>query len=110
MLLAALLCYVGFTALCLSMSRHYTELTAGTLSSGRRTGLKVLGGVVLLLSLWSALMSQTLGVALIQWCAALMGSAVLLVFTMSYWPGLALSLAGLGLLLSPFAAFTYLLN
>jgi hypothetical protein len=63
----------------------------------------------LLASLWVALASQTLGQALVQWSAALMGSAVVLVFVMSYWPRLALSLAGVGVLLCPVFAFLQLL-
>jgi hypothetical protein len=46
---------------------------------------------------------------LVQWFAALMGSAVLWVFMMSYWPRLALSLAGVGAVLCPIAACLQLL-
>lgn len=109
MLLVTLLCYVGFTALCLSMSRHYSELVGGSLTLGRGRVLKLSGWAVLLLSLWFAVISQNPGQALVQWFAALMGSAVLLVFVMSYWPRLALSLAGIGALLAPIAACLQLL-
>ncbi|MFJ3482461.1 DUF3325 domain-containing protein [Pseudomonas sp. NPDC090202] len=105
MLLATLLCYVGFTALCLSMGRHPVAALAG-----RERLLRWLGWSALPLSLWVALATAAdVGMALIEWFAALMGSAVLLVFTMSYRPGLALSLAGLGALLCPLAAFFLLL-
>ncbi|EGH18772.1 hypothetical protein Pgy4_38016, partial [Pseudomonas savastanoi pv. glycinea str. race 4] len=40
MLLAALLCYVGFTCLCLSMARHYSELLKGPFTEQRRRALK----------------------------------------------------------------------
>lgn len=109
MLLATLLCYVGFTALCLSMGRHYADVLGGALSTGRSRGLKVIGWGALLVSLWVAMASLSVGQALVQWFAALMSSAVLLVFVMSYWPRLALSLAGIGALLVPVAACLQLL-
>lgn len=109
MLLATLLCYVGFTALCLSMSRHYADLLGGALSAGRSRGLKAIGWGALLLSLWVAMASLSIGQALVQWFAALMSSALLLVFVMPYWPRLALSLAGIGALLVPVAACLQLL-
>jgi len=41
----------------------------------------------------------------VEWCAVLMLSALLLVLLLPYRPRLALSLAGVGLLASPVAAF-----
>jgi len=104
MLLVALLCYIGFTALCLSMNRHHDDLLGASLSSTRGRALRGVGWALLGLSLWVALSSQTLGLALVQWSAALMASAVLWVFMMSYRPRLALSLAALGAVLCPVAA------
>lgn len=109
MLLATLLCYLGFTSLCLSMSRHYEDLVGGVLSQTRSRGLKLFGWGALLVSLWVALVSTSIGQALVQWFAALMSSAFLLIFVMSYWPRLALSLAGIGALLAPVAACLQLL-
>ncbi|RAU46867.1 MULTISPECIES: DUF3325 domain-containing protein [unclassified Pseudomonas] len=104
MVLATLLCYLGFTALCLSMSRHYEALIGGSLSVARSRWLKLMGWGTLLASLWAAVWALSLGQALVQWSAALMASAVVLVFAMSYWPRLALSMAGIGALLAPVAA------
>jgi len=109
MVLATLLCYVGFTALCLSMSRHYEDLLGGVLPETGRKCLKLAGWGSLLVSLWVALISLNVGQALVQWFAALMGCAITLVFMMSYWPRLALSLAGIGVLLAPVAACLQLL-
>ncbi|MFY1665008.1 DUF3325 domain-containing protein [Pseudomonas sp. Pseu.R1] len=109
MFLATLLCYVGFTALCLSMSRHYEDIVGGALSDSRGKWLRLVGWVALLASLWIARVSLSIGQALVQWSAALMVSAVVLVFVMSYWPRLALSLAGIGVLLVPVAACIQLL-
>lgn len=111
MLLATLLCYAGFTALCLSMSKHHGELLRSKLSVNRGRLLKVLGWALLCLSLSSALSAEGWGLALVlvQWFAALMASALLLVFLIPFRPRLALILAAAGLLLSPVAAFNQLL-
>lgn len=109
MLLATLLCYVGFTLLCLSMNRHHEDLIGSTLPAVRGKWLRLSGWCILLASLVAALMSMSIGQALVQWSAALMASAVLLVFVMPYWPRLALSLAAIGALLVPVAACIQLL-
>lgn len=109
MLLATLLCYVGFTALCLSMTKHYGELLHARLSASRSLLLKVAGWSCLGLSLWSALASAAWGMGLVQWFAALMACALLLVFLIPFRPRLALILAAAGLLFSPVAAFNQLL-
>ncbi|MCK1788289.1 DUF3325 domain-containing protein, partial [Pseudomonas sp. TNT11] len=49
MLLAWLMCYVGFTALCLSTDRHHGELLRSKPSPRRRLGLRVAGGWLLTL-------------------------------------------------------------
>lgn len=104
MLLATLLCYSGFTALCLSMSKHYSELRGARLGIARARLLRLSGWACLALSLGAALASTTLALALVQWCAALMGCALLLVFMLPFWPGLVLALAGSALGLSAWLA------
>ncbi|CAI8732836.1 DUF3325 domain-containing protein [Pseudomonas sp. IT-P171] len=105
MLLALLLCYGGFTALCLSMDRHHAELLGRKPSARRRQLMKLGGWLLLALSLWAALASTGWGLGLVEWFAVLMLSALLLVLLMPYRPRLVLSLAGLSLLVSPVAAF-----
>lgn len=97
MLLPALLCYSGFTALCLSMERHYSDLLAGKPSAQRRRGLKIAGWLLLVIAGWLAVDSRGWAMGLVEWTAALMGSAVLLVFLMPYKPRWILPLAGVGL-------------
>lgn len=104
MLLATLLCYVGFTALCLSMSKHYGELLHGKLSVSRSRLLKVFGWLCLSLSLWAALESTAVGLGLVQWFAALMACALVLVFLTPYRPRWVLMLAAAGLLAGPVMA------
>lgn len=103
MLLALLLCYAGFTALCLAMDRHHVELLGRKASLRRRQGLQLAGWLLLALSLWAAVATAGWESGLVEWCAVLMLSAVLLVMLMPYRPRLVLSLAGLSLLACPVA-------
>lgn len=105
MLLAALLCYAGLTALCLSMDRHHADLFGHKPTPRRRLGLKLLGWLSLGLSLWAAVVAAGWGLGVVQWFAELMLSALLLVLLMPYRPRLVLSLAGLSLLASPITLF-----
>ena len=108
MLLALLLCYAGFTALCLSTDRHHGELLHSKPTPRRRVGLRVSGCLLLPGSIWPAVAAAGWSQGLVEWCAVLMLSALLLVLLLPYWPRLALSLAGAGLLASPVAAFVTL--
>ncbi|MCJ2370467.1 DUF3325 domain-containing protein [Pseudomonas sp. RGM 3321] len=109
MLLAALLCYVGFTCLCLSMARHYSELLKGPLTERRRRALKLVGWSALLLSSWAAVQADGWMMGTVHWFAVLMSSAVLLVALLPFRPHWVLALAGCGVLLSPLAAVSQLL-
>jgi magnesium-transporting ATPase (P-type) len=101
MLLALLLCYAGFTALCLSMARHHADLLGRKLSARLRQWLKVSGWVLLAISLSAAVSVMNWALGLVEWFAVLMLSALLLVLLMPYRPRLALALAGVSLLASP---------
>lgn len=105
MLLALLMCYAGFTALCLSADRHHGELLHSKPTPIRRLGLRLGGWLLLIVSIWPAVFAAGWSQGLVQWCAVLMLSALLLVLLLPYRPRLALILAGLGLLASPVAAF-----
>jgi hypothetical protein len=108
MLLAALLCYTAFTALCLSMTRHYAELTSGALTPGRGRSLKLGGWLSLVLSGWAAVAADGWGFGLVQWFAALMASVLLLVFLMPFRPRWVPALALASVVLSPLAAWNQL--
>lgn len=105
MLLALLLTYAGFTALCLSMPRHHAELLGTKPSTRRRQGLTLAGWLLLALSLWAAVTANGWSFGLVDWFAVLMLSALALVLLLPYRPRLALTLAGLSLLASPVAAW-----
>ncbi|WP_213939751.1 DUF3325 domain-containing protein [Pseudomonas sp. dw_612] len=104
MLLALLLCYGGFTALCLSMDRHHADLLGRKPSARRRLMMRLGGWLLLSLSLWAAVSATGWGLGLVEWFAVLMLSGLLLVLLLPYRPRLALSLAALGLLASPVCA------
>jgi len=108
MLLALLLCYVGFTALCLSTDRHHGELLHSKPSPNRRLALRLAGWLLLIVSIWPAVHTTDWGQGLVEWCAVLMCSALLLVLLLPYRPRLALILAGFSLLASPVAAVAIL--
>ena len=48
MLLSLLMCYAGFTALCLSTDRHHGELLHSKPSARRRLGLRATGWLLLI--------------------------------------------------------------
>lgn len=101
MLLALLLCYGGFAALCLSMDRHHVDLLGRKPSTRRRHLMRLGGWLLLALSLWAAVSATGWGLGLVEWFAVLMMSALVLVLLLPYRPRLALALATLGLLASP---------
>ncbi|MFJ3008459.1 DUF3325 domain-containing protein [Pseudomonas fluorescens] len=105
MLLALLLCYTGFSALCLSMPRHHDELLGNKPSVRRARVLKLAGWLLLGLSLWAAVVAHGWSFGLVDWFAVLMLSALALVLLLPYRPRLALALAALSLLASPVAAW-----
>lgn len=104
MLLALLMCYAGFAALCLSTDRHHGELLHSKPSASRRRVLRMAGWLLLVLSVWPAVVASGWAQGLVEWSAVLMLSALLLVLLLPYRPRLALILAGVGLLASPVAA------
>ncbi|OCR23092.1 membrane protein [Pseudomonas syringae] len=108
MLLASLLCYLGFTGLCLSMTKHYGELLHSKLDVTRGRALRAAGWLALILSLCAAVGAAGWGIGLVQWGAALMTSALILIFLIPYRPRLVLLLAAAGLLLTPFLAVSQL--
>lgn len=104
MLLPVLLSYGGFTALCLSMDRHHRDLLARTPTARVRRVLQLCGWSLLGLSLAAAVLATGWSLGLVEWCAALMASAMLLVWLLPYRPRLVMLMAAFGLLFSPLVA------
>lgn len=103
MLLATLLSYAGFTALCLSLDRHHHEVFNRKPGERRRLLLRLGGWLLLGLSLPAAIMASGWSFGLVEWMAGLMASASLLVWLLPYRPRVAVGLAPLGLLACPWA-------
>jgi len=101
MLAAVALSFSGFTALCLSMEKHYIELLKHKPSAARRRVLRWGGWALLLLSSWVAVKNAGWAMGLVHVTAVYMMTAVVLVWMLPYQPRLALILAALGLLVGP---------
>jgi hypothetical protein len=97
MLAPALLCYAAFGALCLAMERHQQDVLGRRL--GRRWQLTLRVAAVLLLATALMALMSTAGWAmgLAQGVALAMATAGGLVWLLSYWPRVAMSLAGVAL-------------
>ena len=106
MLLASLLSYAGFSALCLSRDRHHSEVFAGKPGVLRRLALRLGGWLLLGLSLPAAILASGWSFGLVEWTAGLMASASLLVWLLPYRPRAAVGLAALGLLACPWAVLS----
>lgn len=98
MLVVAVLCYAGFAGLCLGMERHYRDLVGRAPQPRISWALRLGGALLLMVALWAAIVADGgWSMGLVHWGAALMGSAVLLVFLLPYRPRLAVGLAVAGL-------------
>lgn len=102
MLVVGLLCYAGFAGLCLGMERHYRDLVGRPPQARVSLGLRLAGSLLLAAGLWLAVVVDGgWSMGLVHWFAALMGSAMLLVFLMPYRPRWAVGLAGAAGVLGP---------
>lgn len=103
MLAAIALSYTGFTALCLSMERHYSDLLGHKPSPRARLGLRVTGWLLLLATLCATISNAGWAMGLVHGSTVLMATVVLLVWLLPYQPRLALALAGAGVIVGPLA-------
>lgn len=103
MLAAIAFSYTGFTALCLSMERHYNDLLGRKPSPRARLGLRLLGWLLLLATLCATIRNAGWAMGLVHGGTVLMATVVLLVWLLAYQPRLALALAGAGLVVGPLA-------
>ncbi|WP_263262661.1 DUF3325 domain-containing protein [Pseudomonas sp. RIT-PI-S] len=97
MLVAAMLCYAGFSALCLAMERHHLDLLGARPGAARQRALRLSGWVLLAVAMAVLIASGGWAMGLIRFCGLAMASAGLLVGLLPYRPKLALTLAALAL-------------
>lgn len=95
--LAFALSYAGFTALCLSLSRHYREVFDATPSQARTQLLRALGWAALALAFAVAIAASGWQVGAVLWIALLTAAAASNVLMLSYAPRRLMAL-GAGLL------------
>ncbi|MGY4490538.1 DUF3325 domain-containing protein [Pseudomonas sp. TE3610] len=102
MLIIGLLCYAGFTGLCLGMERHYRELVGRPLQPRISWGLRLMAVLLLAAALWLAVGADGgWSMGLVHWFAALMASVMVLVFVLPYRPRLALGMAAASVIAAP---------
>lgn len=100
MLVAALLAYSGFTALCLAMSRHHRQLWHRPVSSRRALVLRVVGAALLAGSLLASTQGEGVPRGIAAWFGVLPLAALALVGLLPFSPRTAAILA----LLAPLSA------
>jgi hypothetical protein len=100
------LCYVGFLALCLSMSRHRRDVLTRKLPSQWDAGLRGTGFALLLAAFCVAVVHSGAGIGAVLWTALLTAGAMLVALMLSYaprqMPVLAAGLLPLALLFAVF--------
>jgi Protein of unknown function (DUF3325) len=91
--IAFTLAYAGLTAVCLSMERHYRLVWGQTPSVAAATALRVLGFVVLCVSVVPAVSSWSAAIGVIAWFGFMTLAALPLIFLLPYAPRVAAGLA-----------------
>ena len=91
----SLTAYLGFALLALSQARPRRRLgLAAELARGRRIGLRLAGGLLLVLALVLALLRDGPGFGGLLWATAVSLAALAVAFTLSWQPRLLGLLAG----------------
>jgi hypothetical protein len=101
-----LMTYSGFTALALAMDRHHRQMRPGWRLPGRatRTGLRLAGCALLLLSFWAGMQVWGVGGGAAAWFGVASATVGVLICLLPYYPhwvvpgAMASALAGLLLL------------
>ncbi|MEQ1580807.1 MAG: DUF3325 domain-containing protein [Steroidobacteraceae bacterium] len=93
MLVAALLAYSGFTALCLAISRHHRQLWHRPATSQRALVLRLVGAALLAGSLLASTQAEGMPRGVVAWFGVLPLAALLLVGLLPFSPRTAAVLA-----------------
>jgi len=104
MLIAALLAYSGFTALCLAMNRHHRQLWHRPASPRRALVLRLVGAALLGGSLLASTAGDGVARGVVAWFGILPLAALALVGVLPFSP----RMAGLLAVLAPLSALMLL--
>ncbi|MFK0313526.1 DUF3325 domain-containing protein [Pseudomonas sp. NPDC090233] len=104
MLSIAMIGYAGFAALCLAMDKHFSDLLGRKPRPGQLRGLRLLGWLLLLVSVVLSVHQRGWAHGLVEWIAVLMAGVTLWVFGLPYQPRLLLGLAAVSLVVGPLLA------
>ena len=104
MLSIAMIGYAGFAALCLAMDKHFSDLLGRKPRPGQLRGLRLVGWLLLLVSLVLSVHQRGWAHGLVEWIAVLMAGVTLWVFGLPYQPRLLLGLAAISVVVGPLLA------
>ncbi|MFJ4155747.1 DUF3325 domain-containing protein [Pseudomonas sp. NPDC089752] len=104
MLSIAMIGYAGFAALCLAMDKHFSDLLGRKPVPGQLRGLRLVGWLLLLVSLVLSVHQRGWAHGVVEWIAVLMAGVTLWVFGLPYQPRLLLGLAAVSLVAGPLLA------
>lgn len=99
-IMALAFAYAGMTALCLAMRKHYRQVWNRDPVQAERTGLRIAGWILLIVSLALCIMSWGAAIGPVGWFGMLSVAGLILIFLLPYLPRLAVSLGVLAPLLS----------
>lgn len=106
MLSIILFAYAGFSALCLSLSRHYRQVRGRVPSANTVLALRLAGWILLALSLLLCMwLDKSWSLALVTWAGSLSAAGLWLVFLLPYRPQASVAIA----LITPLIGFYLLL-
>lgn len=104
--LSLVLCFSGFSALCLGLARHHEQVFGRKPAQCTAWALRLLGWLLLACAIVPAVMALGMSVGLACWAALLSLAAALLVLLLTYRPRLIVPLAlGAPPLVLPFLLF-----
>lgn len=101
--LSGLLAYAAWTALAYAMDRHYADMhgRGKEPSVRRRTGLRLAGSFILVLSFGAAVSAAGWHIGPVLWCGLLTLAGISVALLLQYAPRLAMLTGGACLIVAP---------
>lgn len=107
-LLALLLSFTGFAALCLAMDRHQEPVLGRVLTGMPNHGLRAVGAVMLVLALTACLAGQAQSIAVAVWLGLMTFAAFAVAAMLSYFPRALLPASGMALVAATAMALLFI--